>query len=631
MSKKKRGEVIDIIKNEYGYDLVFQARAPQFLKAKGAYRRAAKTLGYPADWINKTSKDLFADYSFDDNEDDEEYLGDELEKHILNSVGCPNHDIIELANKFIGVLYANGTHASAVIVFPDDCSNYTAIERQKDDVYATAYDFHTLESMGILKLDILGLNTVDIINDTLNLIDDKISVDELPQDDKKTFDMLCKGNTAGVFQLEGGGFTRLVKSIQPKCFQDLAPLVAVYRPAIISAGLLDTYIKRRTGEETVTYLHPVLEKILAPTYGLMIYQENIIEVSKVVCGYTPGQADMLRRACGRKLPEEMKELKPDFVQRAISNGYDKSFSEKLWELIEFFAGYGFGKGHTFAYGGLSYITAYLKANYPLQFMTVLLNLQNKQKKSIKYITECQCMGIDVLPPSITASKTEWSIEGDNIRMGLGYIKGIGSNIDLSDVSSFDSFARNNNKRITTALAKAGALDCFGNRSDILKQICTGDEKADLQAKQEADRTRLAELEKELSETNPELKKYAKTKQQITNRKVSITKRDKKIAELEKLERQIEKGDNAIGEIEVLGMSFSSLPKIQQGKVAKVFAKDDKKGREMAWITFENDYGTHKGTVFFYKWKQWKKVLQEGAEVKFMINKEGILEDVKAVC
>lgn len=617
VSQKRRGECIEYLKQKYGEDRIFKARTYGYMKAKGALRRAGNCLGYEPKEVDVWCKGI-PEFTDDD------FKGNEHEEYLIDQTEAPQN-LKDLAKSFVGILQNNGMHASAILIFPDEPENYTAIERGKDCMVC-AYEFHTLEDIGCLKLDVLGVKTTDVIADTLNLIGKDIDVANLPLEDKKTFDMLCAGKTNGVFQVEGNGFTRLVTEVKPRKFDELAPLLAVYRPGIIGAGLLDTYIKRAKGDEEASYLIPELEPILKGTHGIIVFQEQIIEIAKVICGYTAGQADMLRRAVGRKKPEEMERIKPDFIARAVELGQTEEKARGLFELIEFFASYGFNKSHAYGYGMLSYATAYLKANYPKEFMVSLINSESNQEDTVPYIAECRRMNINVLPPHIQHSSTEWTIEGDSIRMGLTYIKGIGSNIDLSDTSTFDVVAKQNNKRIVSALIKAGAMDCFGKRNELLRSICCG-ELDDLQSKQGDDIKRLTELEDKLRNTNEKLKKYANIKQQISNTKARITKRKSKIEEAECNEKQIVTADNAMGEMEVLGMSFSNLPRIIKGEVVAVREIVDKNNHKMAFVTFNSDYGKQEGAVFWKQWKAWKGILQQGTAVEYIIDNK-ILKDVR---
>jgi DNA polymerase-3 subunit alpha len=617
VSRKRRGDCIEYLKNKYGHDRVFQARTYGYMAARGALQRAGKSLGYDPQCIKELSKGI---PKFNADDEEEEFKGEAIEHHLLDQIATPEiTDLISLSKSFVGILQSYSVHASAVIIFPDDPTNYTAIEKSKDN-YVTAYEFHTLESLGILKLDVLGVKTTDVIQETIKLLDEKIDTVNLPPDDPKTFDMLCKGNTAGVFQLEGVGFTRLIKSIQPKHFEELAPLIGVYRPAIISAGLLETYINRSNGVEPVEYLHPDLEEILSPTLGIAIYQESIIEISKKICGYTAGQADVLRRAIGRKLPEEMQKIKPEFIQRAINNGYEKSFAEKLFEFVEFFAGYGMNKSHVYGYAWMAYVTAYLKANYPKEFMVSLINSEEAQKDIIPYINECKKLGIKVLPPDVTKKNEQWIIEGDAIRIGLHYIKKVGKNLDLSNVDSFADLVANNHSDVVGNLVKAGACDCYGQPRGVL--LANINNLSDILSRRKECLENITKNEQLLNQAtiDKDIRKYTR---QLSSWK-------EKLAECESRQAVTESQtyDEAKGELETLGYTDKELPKIKSGVLMSISTILDKNKHQMAFLVFKTDYGEIKTTVFYKGWSLIKDKITKGGLYVFVVSDSGILEELQ---
>lgn len=648
VSKRRRGDAIEIIKKRYGYDRVFQARTYGYMAARGALKRAGKSLGYDPQYILELSKQIpkFAEEGEEEfkGEAKEHYLLDNLMRTIVHQMNTYTYPmfytidaiveliiaideilschlkLISLAKSFVGILQSFGIHASAIIVFPDDPTNYCAIEKSGDN-YVTAYEFHTLEDLGILKLDILGIKTIDVIYDTLELIGNSVDINSLPPDDQKTFDMLCNGYTAGVFQVEGRGFTELIKRVQPRHFDELAPLLAVYRPALIAAGLLETYIRRRTGEETIEYLHPDLEPLLNKTFGLMIYQENIIEVAKEICGYTPGQADLIRRACGRKKPEEMEKIKPDFIQKTVAMGYSEGFATELFGLIEYFAGYGFGKAHTFGYGELTYVTAYLKAHYPKEFMVSLINSEESQEKILPYIEECKTLGIKVLPPELSVGNRQWIIEGNSLRIGLSYIKGIGKNLSLDNAGTFSGVVSCNSKGVTEALIKAGALDYLGqSRRELLGQLQS---LQDLLKREQQCQEKIQENKLALSnaETEKDQKKYKRQLQQW----------QKKLKECkEKAVATSDENYNEIaGEFEVLSFSFKSLPKVITGKLVRIYEFKDKKDRLMCRLNFSTIYSEMTCVCFSSDYEKLKSVLKTSNSYKFVIT-NGVLKEIKEV-
>jgi len=601
VSQEYRPQVIDILKKKYGEDKIFKSRTFGRMGWKGAVRTAAKCLGYDENYIRPLIK------AVGDSNEDEELQDMNIDKHKISLVDTTD-EVKELASNFLGIISNYSAHASAIIVFPDDASNYSAVEYSAKDGLVTAYEFHTLEKLGILKLDILGIKTIDVIQKTLEQTN--VDLNNLPLDDKKTFDMLCQGKTAGVFQIEGKGFTNLVKRIQPKHFEDLAPLMAVYRPAIIDAGLLDVYINRRNGEEQVEYLMPELEEILKPTYGIALYQEQIIAIGKEIAGYTAGQADMLRRAVGRKLPEEMEKIKPDFIERVVSKGHSKDKAIELFELIEFFAGYGFGKAHSYGYGYTSYVTAYLKANYTKEFMVSLINSEQAQEKVVPYIEELKRLNIELLPPSLKVGNRKWCIEGNALRVGLEYIKGVGTKLCTEHSDTFEDIILHNSKAIVIPLIKAGALDylgvsrayllsSFADTQDMLKRVKQCEEKIE-QYTLELPSTKAARM---LLQWQTKLKE-AQEQTMVT----------------------VDSYNQTEGEYQVLSFTFSSIPKVKTGKAIRVYTKNDKNNNEMAWVTFDTPYGERRVTIFASQWKRFK-VIKDNTYV-FVEDEKGILKEIK---
>lgn len=613
VSKRDRGKVIDYLKDKYGE--VYQARTFSYMGAKGALKRAGNCLGYDPQVINGITKGI-PKYSDDD------YSGEEHERYLIDSCDCDS-GLKELAKSFVGVIISYGIHASAAIVFPCNPSYFTAIEKSKDN-YVTAYDFHDIEAMGVLKIDCLGLKTTDVIKDTIELIGEDIDIINIPQDDTKTFDMLAKGNTLGVFQIENQGFTQLIKRVKPRCLKEFAPLMAVYRPGIIAAGLLETYIRRVTGEEPIEYLHPDLETITSSTAGLIVFQEQIIEIAKKFCGYSAGEADMVRRAVAKKKPEEMAKIKPDFISKSIANGYTKEVATKLFELIEYFSAYGFGKGHSFGYGQLSYATAYLKANYPKEFMVSLINSEKEQEDIVPYITECKSLGIPILHPDLSIGNLDWQIEDNSIRMGLGYIKGIGKNLTVKPCETFNEIVEHNAKNVVENLTKAGALDYLSKPRALLLSSLVNTQEI-LSRRQQC-------LEK-IQENTTGLHEAEQAKDDKLIRKFTrqINSWQAKLDEVNQKSTIVinnESYDQTAEEFSVLSMSFSEIPKVKTGKLTKVFTKEDKKKKLMAWLTFEcQTYGTIRATVFASQWSKIKTSVTQGETYVFCCSDKGILEEI----
>lgn len=612
LSREDRGKVIDYLQKKYG--TVYQARTFSYMGAKGALKRAGSCLGYDPQAINDITRDI-PKFSDDD------YSGEEHEKYLIDQTSADD-ELKKLAKSFVGIIASYGVHASAAIVFAGEPGEFTAIEHSKEN-YVTAYDFHEIEDMGILKIDLLGLKTTDVIKNTLELIGEQLDIYNLPQDDHETFQMLSDGHTLGVFQIEAPGFTRLITQVKPQNLKEFAPLMAVYRPGIIAAGLLDTYIRRVKGEETIEYLHPDLEPITSSTAGLIVFQEQIIEVAKVFCGYSAGEADMVRRAVAKKKPEEMAKIRPEFISRAINKGYSQDVATRLFDLIEYFSSYGFNKSHSFGYAQLSFCTGYLKAHYPKEFMLSLINSEEEQEKIVPYVNECKRMGITILPPDLSVGNLQWTIEDNAIRVGLTYIKGIGKNLVTTPCKTFNDVVTSNNKKVTEALIKSGALDYLGKPRGILLSSLTNTQ--DILSRKQQCQQKIHENELALSDAQSAddqklIKKYTR----------QIDQWKQKLSEVEQRSTIVVSSENyneVAGEYEVLTFSFKGVPKVKTGVLTKVFKKNDKNDREMAWLTFDTNYGQVITTVFSSNWLKINRVIEQGKTYTFCSSDKGILEEI----
>lgn len=470
-SKVRRGEVIQYLEEKYKY--VYQCRTFSYMKASGALKEAARCLGVDhtiADAYSKKIKDV----SFDDDED---YHDNDLEYAKLDHVNDGKHsEMFELAKKLVGIMTGFGKHASAVIVSNQDITKYCSLEMQKDsktkeETFVASTNFKHLESMGFLKEDILGLRTLDVINDcvTMAKVKDTLDLAKLPWDDKPTLDLLCKGDTLGVFQMKSPGMIRTLKSIAPKNFVDLIAVVALYRPACILTGMLDEYIERRQGKP-FEYLDKRLEEPLGETYGIMVFQEQIMRVCQIIAGYSMAEADTVRRAVGKKDHDLMQEITAEFVDRAVANGTDKDVAKQILDMIIAAASYGFNKAHSQSYGYMAYITAYLKTHYPLEFYVATINSEDgNQEKILPYIQEIKRKGIEILPPDLRHSEREWTVDGNAIRVGLAYIKGI-NKIEKPQEYTIDAIFSKYTKLQLEGLVGSGALDFLGETNELMALI-----------------------------------------------------------------------------------------------------------------------------------------------------------------
>jgi len=632
--RKYRGKVIDYIRSKYGE--VLQCRTFQTEGAKGSIRRAGDALGWPKEDVDVLAKSIS---KYEPEDDEEEDLSTYEQKlWILDHVRTDaNAELIDLAKRFVGLIKGVSKHASAVIVLDNDITRFCSVERQmdsktKEPCYVAACSFPLLEEQGLMKADVLGLKTLDVIADTIALTGEQIDINNIPLDDPKTLQMLCEGGTSGCFQIESPGMTHLVKQIKPQGYADLIPLVALYRPGCLNAiveetgdTMVETYVKVRNGEIEPTYLHPKLKNILGDTYSIILYQEQLLEIAKELCGYSLGEADVIRRIVGKKKMDEMKPAVEQMIERGVANGVSKEVMEKITKQIVEFAAYSFNKGHSAAYGFLAYQTAYLKAHYPIQFMCATINSEeDKHDKIIPYINECKRLGIPVLPPDVRQGNREWVIEGNSLRIGLHYVKGIGNNLKL------DRDILKNPKNVTTALIKAGAVDHLGERKELLEQVLKIDES--IQSYQQ----KIAEAEQKIIELTKEneskrdktTKVYQKNLEMIENRKKDIAKYQKKLKETLDEQKLLQKYNVTAGEYQVLGFSFNSLPKVLTGKLTRIHSFNDRNKHLMAFLTWSTIYGEIESTVFWESWSKLKDTVKQGETYDFVQDSKGILQEIK---
>ncbi len=400
-------------------------------------------------------------------------------------------EVFDYAIRLEGTIRSHGVHAAGVVIAPDDIVNYVPLEMAQKGVVATQYPMMPVEELGLLKMDFLGLSNLTTINNALRIIKkvykDTIVLSEIPLDDEETYKLLQRGDTTGVFQLESAGMKRYLRELRPSTFDDIIAMVALYRPGPMQ--FIDSFIKRKHGEEKIAYLHAGMENSLKNTYGILVYQEQFMQISKEWCGFTGGQADTLRKAVGKKKIDLMRKVKVDFVKGAVEvGGASEEVAEVFWAQLEEFANYCFNKSHAACYGLIAYWTAYLKAHYPDAFMAaVMTSDQDDIDRLAIEINECNHMGLKVLNPDVNESFVEFAIVPDEkqIRFGMAAIKGVGVGAveeilrarEDGKFVSIEDFAKRVstskvNKKAWEALIKSGAFDKFGNRSDLLFNVET---------------------------------------------------------------------------------------------------------------------------------------------------------------
>lgn len=483
--KRRRGEVIDYVSKKWGADHVCQIITFGTLAAKAALKAVCRVYDIPFSQANTWA-------GFVPNTPGtklKEALLEGMELKKLCDENAQVQSLVDEALHMEGLKNQTGTHAAGVIIAPRSMDEIIPVALSKEKASTTQYPMAGIEKIGLLKMDFLGLETLTIIQDAIDLIKDRtgedIDINRIPLDDKQTFELLSRGDTDAVFQLESGGMKKLVKRLKPSVFEDIGALVALYRPGPIEAGMIDDFVDRKHGRQKVEYAHPLLEGILKETYGTIVYQEQIMAIFQTLAGYTLGGADMVRRMMGKKKLQQMAEQKEIFVEGAAKNDMPKEAAISLFEQIESFAKYCFNKAHSSAYAFVAYQTAYLKAHYPVEYMCAMLtSVADNKEKTQAYILQCQTQGIEVLAPDINKSNSQFTPDGKNIRFGLASIKNVGESviehIELERKNKpFESFYdfcsrvdfKCLNKRTLESLIKAGAFSCIEkSRKQLLDNL-----------------------------------------------------------------------------------------------------------------------------------------------------------------
>ncbi|MBI5640303.1 MAG: DNA polymerase III subunit alpha, partial [Nitrospirae bacterium] len=470
----RRGEVIAYVSKKYGEDHVAQIITFGTMAAKAAIRDVGRAMDIPYAEVDRIAK-LVPNMP---KITIEEAMKMEPQLKQLYDADESVRELLSVAMRLEGLNRHASTHAAGVVISPAPLTDYTPLYRNpSDESIMTQFDMESIEKMGLLKFDFLGLKTLTVIDKTLGHIrhgGGELILESVPLDDKPTYELLSSGQTTGVFQLESEGMRDILVRMQPNRFEELIALVALYRPGPMQ--WIDDFIKRKNGDTKVTYMMPQLREILDETYGIILYQEQVMLIANKIASFSMGQADILRRAMGKKKADEMEKQKEVFISGAVANGVSEKKAARLFETMAPFALYGFNKSHSAAYAYIAYQTAYLKAHYPVEFMAATLSLDmNDTDKIVKSINECRKMKIEILPPDINLSGREFKVIGNSIRFGLEAVKGVGaaaieSIVDVRNTAGpFTSIAdfaervdtRKVNKKVLESLVKAGAFDSLG--------------------------------------------------------------------------------------------------------------------------------------------------------------------------
>ena len=483
----RRGEVIQYVTEKYGREQVAQIITFNTLATRAAIKDVGRVLELSfadVDRITKLVPNTLG-IKLKDAIDQEPGFGELMAKDPRVK------EVLDVAQRLEGFARNSSVHASAVVIAPVPLKTLVPLSRTNKEEVVTQFDMDGIEKMGVLKMDFLGLTTLTLIDDALKMIAKRHGVNvvlaDLPVEDPAAYEVFCKGFTSGVFQFESPGMRDILRRYQPSRIEDLTALNALYRPGPIQGGMLDDFIERKHGRKAVIYDVPELKELLGETFGIILYQEQVMQISSKLAGYSLGDADLLRRAMGKKKPEEMALQRARFVDGALARNFPQKKIEKIFDLMEKFAGYGFNKSHSAAYAYLAFVTAYLKAHYPVDFMAALLTSETGTvAKVVKYINECREMNIRVLPPDVNASEFTFTPvrddHGDAIRFGLGAVKNVGQNAveaiikargEVGRFKSIYQFCEHAdmgaiNRRVMESLVRAGAMDSLeGTRAQLL--------------------------------------------------------------------------------------------------------------------------------------------------------------------
>ncbi len=505
-----RDDMIRYAAERYGRDHVAQIVTFSTIKARAAVRDAARVLGYPYAVGDKVAKampplvmgrdtPLYACLEPHPKFEDGYKMAAELRQ--MYSEDPDAQRVMEVARGLEGLRRQDGIHAAAVVITKEPLTDYLPIQRKpepgqpiEDAPVVTQYEMHGVEDLGLLKMDFLGLRNLDVITDTIEMIrltkGVEVDIDDVDLDDAATFDLLQRGDSIGVFQLEGGAMRALMRSLAPTCFEDVAALVALYRPGPMAANMHNDYADRKNGRKPIEYLHDDAQEILAETYGLMIYQESVMRIAQKFAGYSLAEADNLRKACGKKIRELIAKEREKFVAGCEATGYGGPLGHQWFDIIEPFADYAFNKSHSFGYGLVAYQTAYLKANYPVEYLACLLtSVKANLEKAAVYLNECRQLGIAVLVPDVNRSKSDFvaALDDDGhevIPFGLSAVRNVGEGLvelilaEREARGPFEDFydfcdrvdPGVLNKRTVESLVKAGGFDSLGHPRKGLLQV-----------------------------------------------------------------------------------------------------------------------------------------------------------------
>lgn len=626
---RRRGEVIDYLARKYGKDQVAQIITFGTLAARAVIRDVGRVTNMPLRDVDKIAKmvpggpgvtlkkTLDGSREFKDIYDSNPQVKGLID-HCLDLEGLSRN---------------SGTHAAGVVICSKPVDEFVPIQLTQDGFIQTQYEKDQVEQLGLLKMDLLGLRNLTVIHDALEMIQSNrginLDINKIPSVDKMTSDMLCKGDTIGVFQSESAGFTSLLVQLHPDRFEDLIPMVALYRPGPLGSGMAEDFIKRKHGEIPVEYPHPSLEPILKETYGVILYQEQVMQIASVMGGFNLGQADMLRRAMGHKEPEILQKNRDTFVEGALKNGVDEKTANYVFDLMVHFAGYGFNKSHSVCYGLIAWQTAYLKAHYRPEFMAAMMTCYNGDRDKVsRYISDTRKAGVEIAAPDVNLSEAYFSVKGNKILFGLDGIQNVGENAveniiaarrkggpfkNLSDFLERVS-DRSMNSRACESLIRCGALDSMGaNRQQLLAVLpeAISDAQSTKQDRESGQMSLFGGMETARTMVYPDLPDMPQNEKIDWERKllgfyVSGHPLDAFKAQMTRC--------IPIYQLQQEAMKFDGKLVTIGGTITRVKSTMTKKGEPMGYVSIEDYDGDLESVVFPRTWEKARPILVEDMPV-----------------
>ncbi|WP_439950896.1 DNA polymerase III subunit alpha [Desulfolucanica intricata] len=645
---ERRNKVIEYVVQKYGEDRVAQIATFGTMAARAAIRDVGRALAMPYGEVDKVAKLVPAELKMTI----EKALNESPDLKELYEREPEIRKLIDTARGLEGMPRHASIHAAGVVITKEPLTHYLPLYKSTDGPVSTQFAKEPVEELGLLKMDLLGLRTLTVISDAVDMINRRINppldIEQIPLDDKNTYELLCRGEGVGVFQLESSGMRAILRDLRPEVFEDIVALVALYRPGPLGSGMVDDFIKNKHGLKEVVYLHPILEPILRDTYGVILYQEQVMRISSDLAGFSLGEADLLRRAMGKKKPEVIAGLRSQFLEGAKKKNVDPEIAGKVFDLMEYFAGYGFNKSHSAAYALVSYQTAYLKANYPVEYMAALLtSVKDNSDKVALFIEECRRMGIEVLPPDVNESGEGFTVVDGKIRFGMSAMKNVGLAAVQSIIkvreeggpfTGFGDFCQRLdtkvvNRRVLESLIKGGAFDSLGHRrAQLMAVVDVG-----LSMAQQAQRDRnsgqvslfdfMEENESSsLSLTLPDISEFPYSEMLALEKEaLGLYISGHPLAEY----REVLAGMSTVNNVEVHEYSEGEIVSLG-GLIVSLKQINTKKGDPMAFVNLEDLTGTIEVIVFPRVYKLYRQLLQPDAVVLVKGKVNGSGEEVKII-